>query len=74
MVGATFPRFSPIHRQMQVPGRAALTCWSRTATDCQPTKNWSLNGGADFRYVALRSPALNQGNSGLVWNVNLNSS
>lgn len=40
----------------------------------QPVKNWNLNGGADLRYVDLRSPALKQGNSGLVWNVNLNSS
>lgn len=40
----------------------------------QPTKNWSLNGGVDLRYVDLRSPALNQGNSGIVWSTNLNTS
>ena len=40
----------------------------------QPVKNWNLNGGGDIRYVDLFSPALNQGNSGLVWNVNLNTS
>lgn len=40
----------------------------------QPNKNWSLNGGGDLRYVDLRSPALNQRNSGLVWNLNLNTS
>ncbi|AKD57657.1 TonB-dependent receptor domain-containing protein [Spirosoma radiotolerans] len=40
----------------------------------QPTKNWSLNGGGDLRYVDLTSPALKQGNNGLVWNLNLNSS
>ncbi|WP_408641388.1 outer membrane beta-barrel protein [Spirosoma telluris] len=40
----------------------------------QPVKNWNLNGGGDIRYVDLFSPALNQGNSGLVWSVNLNTS
>ncbi len=40
----------------------------------QPNKNWNLNGGGDLRYVNLYSPALNQGNSGLVWSVNLNTS
>ncbi|GAB3777848.1 outer membrane beta-barrel family protein [Spirosoma horti] len=40
----------------------------------QPTKDWSLNGGGDLRYVDLSSPALKQGNSGLVWNLNLNTS
>ncbi|MFD2936576.1 TonB-dependent receptor domain-containing protein [Spirosoma flavum] len=40
----------------------------------QPTKSWSLNGGGDFRYVDLYSPSLNQGNNGLVWNVNMNTS
>ncbi|SFC90743.1 TonB-dependent receptor domain-containing protein [Spirosoma endophyticum] len=40
----------------------------------QPIKNWNLNGGGDVRYVDLFSPALNQGNNGLVWNVNLNTS
>ncbi|GAB4043859.1 TonB-dependent receptor [Spirosoma jeollabukense] len=40
----------------------------------QPVKNWNLNGGGDIRYVDLFSPALNQGNNGLVWNVNLNTS
>ena len=40
----------------------------------QPTKNWTLNGGGDLRYVDLKSPALRQSNSGLVWNLNLNTS
>ena len=40
----------------------------------QPIKNWNLNGGGDIRYVDLFSPALNQGNNGLVWNVNMNTS
>ncbi|GAB3798766.1 outer membrane beta-barrel family protein [Spirosoma humi] len=40
----------------------------------QPTKNWTLNGGGDLRYVDLSSPALKQGNNGLVWNLNLNTS
>ncbi|MVM34089.1 TonB-dependent receptor [Spirosoma sp. HMF4905] len=40
----------------------------------QPVKNWNLNGGGDIRYVDLFSPALNQGNSGLVWSVNMNTS
>ncbi len=40
----------------------------------QLNKNWSLNGGGDWRYVNLNSPALNQHNSGLIWNLNLNSS
>jgi len=40
----------------------------------QPTKSWTLNGGGDLRYVDLSSPALKQGNSGLVWNLNLNTS
>lgn len=39
----------------------------------KPTKNWSLNGGLDVRYVDLRSTALNQSNDGIVWNVNINS-
>ncbi|GAB3884629.1 TonB-dependent receptor [Spirosoma agri] len=40
----------------------------------QPIKNWNLNAGGDIRYVDLFSPALNQGNSGLVWSVNMNTS
>ncbi|GAB3730242.1 TonB-dependent receptor [Spirosoma lituiforme] len=40
----------------------------------QPTKNWTLNGGGDLRYVDLKSPVLRQSNSGLVWNLNLNTS
>ena len=40
----------------------------------QLTKDWTLNGGSDWRYVWLNSPALNQQNSGIVWNLNLNSS
>ena len=40
----------------------------------QLMKDWTLNGGSDLRYVMLNSPALNQRNSGIVWNLNLNSS
>ncbi|GEO04457.1 TonB-dependent receptor [Adhaeribacter aerolatus] len=39
----------------------------------QPNKNWNLSGGGNLRYVDLRSPALNQGNNGWVWNLNLNT-
>lgn len=39
----------------------------------QANKNWTLNGGADVRYVDLNSPGLNQRNSGLVGNVNVSS-
>ena len=39
----------------------------------QPNKNWNLNGGGDIRYVDLRSPALQQSNNGIVWNINLNT-
>ena len=39
----------------------------------QPNKEWNMNGGADIRYVDLNSPRLNQGNAGVVWNINLNS-
>ncbi|PSR53316.1 TonB-dependent receptor [Adhaeribacter arboris] len=39
----------------------------------QPNKEWNLNGGLDLRYVALRSPALNQSNNGMVWSINFNS-
>lgn len=41
---------------------------------CQPVKNWNLNAGGDIRYVDLRSPALNQGNNGVVWSINMNTS
>ncbi|GAB4044004.1 TonB-dependent receptor [Spirosoma litoris] len=40
----------------------------------QPVKNWNLNGGGDIRYVDLFSPALNQGNNGVVWSINMNTS
>lgn len=39
----------------------------------QPNKDWNLSGGIDGRYVSLNSPALQQSNSGLIWNFNLNS-
>jgi outer membrane receptor protein involved in Fe transport len=39
----------------------------------QPNKNWNLNGGADIRFVDLRSPAQNQRNDGYIWNINFNS-
>ncbi|MCC9138638.1 TonB-dependent receptor domain-containing protein [Pontibacter silvestris] len=39
----------------------------------QPNKNWSLNGGADLRYVDLTSPGQNQRNNGFVWSFNMNS-
>ncbi len=39
----------------------------------KPNKNWTLNGGGDLRYVELRSKALQQHNSGLSWNMNVNS-
>lgn len=39
----------------------------------KPNKNWTLNGGGDLRYVDLRSKALQQHNSGLSWNMNVNS-
>ncbi|MEZ0540010.1 TonB-dependent receptor domain-containing protein [Fibrella arboris] len=39
----------------------------------QANKNWTMNGGVDLRYVDLSSPALNQGNSGLVGNLNVSS-
>lgn len=39
----------------------------------QPNKNWNLSGGGDLQYIDLFSPALNQRNDGVVWNVNLNS-
>lgn len=39
----------------------------------KPNKDWNLNGGGDIRYVDLTSPALQQRNSGFVWNVNINS-
>lgn len=39
----------------------------------QANKNWTLNGGADLRYVDLNSPGLNQRNSGLVGNFNVSS-
>lgn len=39
----------------------------------KPNKNWALNGSGDLRYVDLRSQALQQHNSGLSWNMNVNS-
>ncbi|AQG81782.1 TonB-dependent receptor domain-containing protein [Spirosoma montaniterrae] len=39
----------------------------------QPNKNWNLSGGIDGRYVYLNSPTLQQSNSGLIGNFNLNS-
>lgn len=39
----------------------------------QPHKNWSLNGGADLRYIDLRSAAQHMRNSGFVWSTNINS-
>jgi len=39
----------------------------------RPAKNWNLNGGADLRYVDLRSPSTNQSNNGTTWYTNLNS-
>lgn len=39
----------------------------------KPNKNWNLNGGGDFRYIDLTSTALQQHNSGVMWNVNVNS-
>lgn len=39
----------------------------------KPNKNWTLNGGGDGRYMYVSSLALNQHNSGFVWNANLNS-
>ncbi len=39
----------------------------------QINKNWTMNGGSDLRYIDLYSPALKQGNSGMIWNVNFNS-
>ena len=40
----------------------------------KPNKNWNLNGGGDVRYMEISSPALNQQNDGVMWNVNLNTS
>jgi outer membrane receptor protein involved in Fe transport len=39
----------------------------------QPNKNWNLNGGGDFRFIDLRSPAMNLRNDGFIWNLNINS-
>lgn len=39
----------------------------------KPTKDWTLNGGADLRYVYLKSAALRQQNDGIVWDLNTNS-
>ncbi|OZI08826.1 TonB-dependent receptor [Siphonobacter sp. BAB-5385] len=39
----------------------------------QVNKSWTLNGGTDLRYVDLYSPSLQQGNSGTVVNINVNS-
>ncbi len=39
----------------------------------QASKNWTLNGGADLRYVEIFSRAQHQGNSGVVSNFNVNS-
>ncbi|QKZ14763.1 TonB-dependent receptor domain-containing protein [Spirosoma sp. KUDC1026] len=39
----------------------------------QASKVWTLNGGMDLRYVDLRSPGLNQSNTGLVGNFNISS-
>ena len=40
----------------------------------QLAKDWTLNGGTDWRYLMLNSPVLNQQNGGIVWSLNLNSS
>lgn len=39
----------------------------------QPNKDWNLSGGGDVRYIEMHSQALNQQNSGVVWNFNLNT-
>jgi outer membrane receptor protein involved in Fe transport len=43
-----------------------------TNLSMQPNKNWNVNGGVHLNYVDLYSPALQQGNSGWVWNGNMN--
>jgi outer membrane receptor protein involved in Fe transport len=39
----------------------------------QPNKNWNLSGGGNLRYNDLTAVALNQRNSGWVWNLNFNT-
>jgi outer membrane receptor protein involved in Fe transport len=39
----------------------------------KPTKDWSLSGGFDLRHMKISSPALQQENSGWVWNANINT-
>ena len=39
----------------------------------QINKNWRMNGGADLRYLDLKSPGQNLQNDGLVWSLNLNT-
>lgn len=60
-----------VNRPLNVARRSALGL--NVNVSSKPTKDWNLNGGADLRRMEVSSPALQQKNSGWVWNFNLNT-